>query len=214
MYFDHLSPHLFTAANTTILASITPLPIKPLLIVSPEKDKTTISVDQIREVIKLCQTKQTTPQFIVITPADQLHPSAANALLKILEEPKPNYHFILLTEYPYLLLPTILTRSRLYFPKIAHPLDQPPATTPKNLAFAKSLLVVTKTDLPTLADKISQQKRPGALIILSTTIELAYKSYFKTNNPAFLKKLPAFLKIYQNITKNGHIKLQIVANLC
>ena len=36
----------------------------------------------------------------------------------------------------------------------------------------------------------------------------------ETNNPQFLKKLPKFIDLHDNLSKNGHIKLHIVADLC
>jgi DNA polymerase III subunit delta' len=47
---------------------------------------------------------------IVITPAEALHPSAANALLKMLEEPPPGTHFFLVSSQPHRLLATIVSR--------------------------------------------------------------------------------------------------------
>lgn len=49
---------------------------------------------------------------IVIDPVDALEPSAANALLKILEEPPPNSLFLLVSHAPGRLLPTIRSRCR------------------------------------------------------------------------------------------------------
>jgi DNA polymerase-3 subunit delta' len=47
------------------------------------------------------------------------HPEAANALLKTLEEPRPNVHFVLLSERPERLLPTIRSRcQRLRFTRL------------------------------------------------------------------------------------------------
>jgi DNA polymerase-3 subunit delta' len=56
-------------------------------------------------------------KVIVIDPADRLHPSAANALLKTLEEPTSGTVFILVSAQPQQLLPTIRSRCfRLEFP--------------------------------------------------------------------------------------------------
>ena len=49
---------------------------------------------------------------IVIDTIDELEPSAANALLKILEEPPPNSVFLLVSHAPGRLLPTIRSRCR------------------------------------------------------------------------------------------------------
>ena len=48
----------------------------------------------------------------VIDSADELEPSAANALLKMLEEPPPNTVFFLVSHAPGRLLPTIRSRCR------------------------------------------------------------------------------------------------------
>jgi hypothetical protein len=49
--------------------------------------------------------------------------------------------------------------------------------------------------------------------VLGVTIEMLYKSYFKTKNQVFVKKIPKFLEAYSNIEKNGHLKLHLVADL-
>lgn len=54
--------------------------------------------------------------FLIFPEADvsfpQAHAEAANALLKTLEEPRPGVHFILLSERPERLLPTIRSRTQ------------------------------------------------------------------------------------------------------
>jgi DNA polymerase-3 subunit delta' len=47
-----------------------------------------------------------------VRPADTLHPAAANALLKTLEEPPPHTLIVLVTDQPARLLPTIRSRCR------------------------------------------------------------------------------------------------------
>ena len=49
-------------------------------------------------------------KVIVINPADRLHPSAANALLKTLEEPPSETMFVLVSARPAQLLPTLRSR--------------------------------------------------------------------------------------------------------
>jgi DNA polymerase-3 subunit delta' len=51
-------------------------------------------------------------RVIVIDTIDELEPSAANALLKMLEEPPPNTVFFLVSHAPGRLLPTIRSRCR------------------------------------------------------------------------------------------------------
>lgn len=51
-------------------------------------------------------------KIMMIWAPEYLHPSAANALLKILEEPQPKTLFILITSQPDQLLTTILSRTQ------------------------------------------------------------------------------------------------------
>ena len=90
--------------------------------------------------------------------------------------------------------------------------------------YAKKLLVADKSTLLTLAEELSKKKakttddeadsdKSYILKVIETTIELAYKSYFKTKNQQFLKKINGLSTAYDNISKNGNKKLQLVANL-
>jgi DNA polymerase-3 subunit delta' len=73
-----------------------------------------IKIDTVRDL----QSRLQFPPFeaplkiSVIDGADRLMDAAANSLLKILEEPPPSTHFILITPYPHRLLPTIRSRCR------------------------------------------------------------------------------------------------------
>jgi len=52
-------------------------------------------------------------RFFLIEDADKLNDPSANALLKILEEPPPTSHIILLTSRPAMILPTIRSRCQM-----------------------------------------------------------------------------------------------------
>lgn len=187
-------------------------------ILRPSEDKKNqiITVEQIRNLISHTNNHETSERFFIITPADAMNDAAQNAFLKTFEEPKPHCHFVLLTQNPANLLPTILSRAQVFYPKSTNILDQPPATKTKIMDYAKELISASPTELVTIATEISKQKnqpREQALEIIGTAIELLYKSYFKTNNQKFLAKLPNFIKLYENVRQNGHIKLHIVADL-
>ena len=84
--------------------------------ISLENDASVIKIESIRQ---LQQDVYQSPQrgkyrFVVIHPAEQLNASAANALLKILEEPPPHTMFVLITEQVQCLLPTIISRCQMY----------------------------------------------------------------------------------------------------
>jgi DNA polymerase-3 subunit delta' len=73
-----------------------------------------ISVDQVRSLSDLISvTPSMSPwRAVVIDAVDDLEASAANALLKMLEEPPPNTLFFLVSHAPGRLLPTIRSRCR------------------------------------------------------------------------------------------------------
>ncbi len=222
MFFDNLND--ITRIATKVSCSIfvvppdTKLKLKNPLYLRPSDDRQTelISVEALREFLSLTNNKETSERFFVITPADAMNEAAQNAFLKTFEEPKEFCHFILLTEQPSSLLPTILSRAQVFYLRQDHPLNRPPAAKEKTLTLAKKLISAAPRDLPALAIELSKSKtkpRQQALEVVATAIELLYKSYFKTGNDKFLTKLPNFIKLYDNLFANGHIKLHIVADL-
>jgi DNA polymerase-3 subunit delta' len=73
-----------------------------------------IKVDQIRSLADLFDLSPAMSAWrvAVIDTVDELEPSGANALLKMLEEPPPNSLFFLVSHAPGRLLPTIRSRCR------------------------------------------------------------------------------------------------------
>jgi DNA polymerase-3 subunit delta' len=73
-----------------------------------------IKIDQVRAVADFVSltTHRAGYRVLLLHPADALHPNAANALLKTLEEPPPHTLILLVTAYPARLLPTIRSRCR------------------------------------------------------------------------------------------------------
>lgn len=71
-----------------------------------------IEVEQAREVVEFVQlsTYRAGYRVVLIDPADMLNLAAANALLKVLEEPPLNTVFVLVSDQPRRLLPTIRSR--------------------------------------------------------------------------------------------------------
>ena len=76
------------------------------------KVKSAITVDEVRKAGKFfAQTSGTGNwRIVIIDPADDLNRNAANAILKILEEPPKRSLFLVLTHAPGKLLPTIRSR--------------------------------------------------------------------------------------------------------
>lgn len=84
-------------------------------VAGPEKKSRAISVESVRR--NVIEAVSTTPyeggwQAVVVEYADCLNEASSNALLKTLEEPPPRTLFILETEKPENLLPTIISRAR------------------------------------------------------------------------------------------------------
>ena len=193
-----------------------PVTIKNAILLAPEQ-KSIITIDQIREVLKIINNKQQKDQFVIIRPADKLGDAAANAILKNLEEPVDKIHFVLITENISSILPTVLSRASIYFLKDDKKLDAGLSVDDKSKELAKRLLAAKASELVDLADEIAKNKggsRAYALNIVGAAIEILYKSYFLTSKAVFLNKLPKFLALYDAINRNGHIKLQILAHLC
>ncbi len=187
-----------------------------LLVLAPEEKKI-ITIEQVKAVISRLSVKQIKDVFVVISPADTLGEEAANALLKSLEEPKDKVHFVLITSAVSSLMPTILSRSAIYFLRTGGVDFDMISADEKIKGLAKKLLIAKPAELPALADEIIPKGKDGAratvLNVLAVAIEMLYKSYFKTGKDVFLTKLPKFLLAYENIEKNGHIKLHLVADL-
>lgn len=80
----------------------------------PFEARRNIAIAQIRAMQQRLTTRPTlgTRRAIIIDPADDLEPNAANALLKSLEEPPVGTFFLLIAHHPARLLPTIRSRCR------------------------------------------------------------------------------------------------------
>ncbi len=222
MFFDDIKqiPDIATRTSCTIfvIPKATTVSLKHALVLEPAEDKksSSITVEQMRDFLALTSSRETSDRYFVISPADAMNEATQNAFLKTLEEPKPFCHFVLLTEQPALLLPTILSRAQIFFLKTQNQLNSAPASDPKILALAKKMISAGPLELIEISAELSKNKtkpREQALEVVSTVIELLYKSYFKTGNVKFLAKLPEFIQLHENLTNNGHLKLHLVADL-
>jgi DNA polymerase-3 subunit delta' len=81
-----------------------------------DKKKRSITIDDIRRLIKENSLKpfMGSKKVFIIDQADRMTPEAANAFLKVLEEPSPTSYLILITAKYLSLLPTIRSRCQLY----------------------------------------------------------------------------------------------------
>ena len=153
---------------------------------------------------------------MIVRPADKMGLDAANAFLKNLEEPGEHVHYVLITENPSKILPTIMSRAAVYILRQPSLIDAEFKADEKIKGYAKRLITAKQTDLPGLAEEITKKKegvRAYAMEVLAVAIEMAYKSYFMTGKTAFIGKIPKFLAAYEAISQNGNAKLHLGADL-
>lgn len=80
-------------------------------IIEPEKGL--ISIERVRSLYEQTRSVQQGKRVIVIDDADAMSRDAQNSLLKLLEEPARNVHFILTSHAPERLLQTIRSRTQI-----------------------------------------------------------------------------------------------------
>ena len=187
-----------------------------ILFLEPEEKTGKISVESVRDFTALTNSTDSKDRFFIVLDAETMNEAAENAFLKNLEEPKPHHHFALITKTPSSLLPTILSRAQVFYLKEENALMRPVEADEKVKTLAKTLITADAKKLIELSAEIAKKKdnpRGFALEITGAAIEIMYKSYFATGEEKFLKKLPKLLSLYDNLSKNGHVKLHIVADM-
>lgn len=220
MFFERVDEIIEIARKNGTTIFVVPkdilVEVKNAIILAPE-DKSVITIEQVRNILGQITTRQTNDIFIIIRPAETMSEAAANAFLKSLEEPRERVHFLLITDNPSQILPTILSRAAVYFLRNKKSIGGEIVADEKIKALAKRLIVAKPAELVDIAEEISKKKdgvRGYAMEVLGVAIEMLYKSYFVTGKEIFIKKIPKFLAAYEGVSKNGHTKLQIVSNLC
>ena len=93
----------------------------PDVVILEPGDTGTIKIDEIRDVIDRAHYRpfEGRRRAVIVDEADAMMPSAQNALLKTLEEPRPGSVFVLVSSMPDALLPTVQSRCpRLRFGRL------------------------------------------------------------------------------------------------
>lgn len=100
------APCMTCDACTKVLKNIHPD------VVLVERETQQLKIEQVRELAQRVQfhSLESKHKVAIIDDADAMTPSAANAILKILEEPPEATHFVLITASAHRLLPTIRSR--------------------------------------------------------------------------------------------------------
>lgn len=82
--------------------------------ISDSYNSENIPIDQIRRIHSWARTSSDSGKVIIFENADSMGESSRNALLKLLEEPPENCFFILTTSRKGAIIPTILSRVRVF----------------------------------------------------------------------------------------------------
>jgi len=168
---------------------------KSVFVAPVKPDTGKIGIDEVRELIDHCKIRQNSPHFVVIENGGALTIESQDALLKLLEEPKENYHFVIFAANLENLLETVRSRASIFIHKSKNITKTPPKVDEETLKYAKKLLTLSPRDVISFEEELTNPKlfkkpREEILKIVQTAIELAYKSYFITKNDAFIAKIP------------------------
>lgn len=187
-------------------------------VVPVKSENQKIGIDEVRETIEHCKTKQTAEHFVVIEDAGALTAPSQDALLKILEEPREHYHFAIFATSLEGILETVRSRASIFVQRKTEVIKAAPAVDAETLAYAKRLLAVSEREAVALAEELTNTKkfkkpREAILPMVTTAVELAYKSYFITRKQGYIWRMPRLIELEERLKGNGNVKLQIVACL-
>lgn len=160
-----------------------------VLYIAPEKDRKTISVNQIRDIVSDASVlpQKSAKKVFIIDPADAMTVQAQNALLKVLEEPPESVVFILTAVSRNVMLSTILSRCTVFT-----------LNAPEKDAAADYISSVTKKEKTEAVEALNKTRGSigGAINILKK------KSAGKSNDLA-----NSFLEAMQNGSRYDLLKI-------
>jgi DNA polymerase-3 subunit delta' len=147
-----------------------------VLTIGLDEDAAEIKIAQIRDLLGTLGLRplEGSQKIFIIDPADAMNPASANALLKGLEEPPEDSHFILLSSSPQSLLLTVRSRCQSYaFAPLA--LDEMRRFGGEELAlrWSRGSIGILKTlDLPAL-----RERREAALEFIETAVRATAEQF-------------------------------------
>lgn len=222
MYFDGVDsiPKIAEQSNFCIFqisprndqAGILPKAIHVRRDITKDKEETTISIEKIRELESLTNTKQLSDLFIVIEEAELLGLEAANAFLKKLEEPSDHIHYVFLTTKLNNILPTIKSRAFCYKMR-QEPFDKDKINI-KLRAKVKEYISAKPEEFLKFTEAYTKDKKSGrnkAIELCEATTELCFNTFLETGNKAFLEKAQRASEACEALKANGNIRVQLIA---
>jgi DNA polymerase-3 subunit delta' len=189
-----------------------------------------IVIEQVKAIVALAQSRphEAPVRVVIVDDADAMNASAANSLLKTLEEPAPNNHLVLCTSAPERLLPTIRSRTqRVRFRALgveallaigaAHGLDRARAETAVALSdgSAARMLTAAREDDGAAWDAIGRLRAAVATPGFSASMDVAAELGADKEGKAALPPIVALLaRLYRDalVTAAGAPDLALFAD--
>jgi DNA polymerase III gamma/tau subunit len=148
-----LCPHQTTPCNCTVCRSVQQEQSTAATWIAPRgSDYVRDDLAPLFEAIRFRLNEQES-HFVIIQEAHLLTPTTANALLKSIEEPPSGYQFILCTHHPSALLPTIQSRTTVWYQCALSAPELSPLThfftSPEKLVDPQAFEAALKSENPT-----------------------------------------------------------------
>lgn len=159
------------------------------ILVLEENETGTIAVEEVRKIGHFLHlTASHSPyRIVIIDSADALNNNAANALLKLLEEPPSNCFFFLISHMPGTLLPTIRSRCRML---------------PMHIQPELEALEIVTTHCPTLS-----KEQAAKLLVLAEGMAGKAITFYHHKTLDYYQELLAILSILPGHNTQAEYKL-------
>ncbi len=178
-----------------------------------------ITVDAIRDLSPQVQygPSHYPTLWVLIPQADRMTPQAGNALLKLIEEPPAGVHFLLTAYRPWMLLPTIRSRSILrYLPNQDGHSTSWADTMKRELSHTPEVEWIRYTDFMTLnlvqalafSEKLATAKTDAKLMFCSWIDEILTEGALGQTTQSHLQSL---LNCVVQLDYNVNLRLQLDA---
>ena len=172
------------AGLTGILVGESAEPLKhaDVHIAEPESKSRRITIEQVRDLERALQMRALRGgrKVVIIFDADRLMEGSANAFLKTLEEPPRNSHILLVSNFPELLLETILSRC-IEIPLVAGARREPSDRQRRIAEMLRQFFKLPRPELPQIFGLVREVQAllAEAKQAISETTEAAFKTEAK-----------------------------------
>ena len=188
-----------------ILKSISPKLVEKhpdLLLVQTKNNKSSIGIDQIREITKFLSIKpyNLKNKAVVIFDAHKLTVQAQNALLKTLEEPPGFAVIILESKSEDALLPTVISRCRLVELRPPNRQGLVEAQISDLVELLEENNLGNRLDI---AEKLAKKEREKVVSMLEDWIAFEREKMIESGKEVFAKNIVEILKIKGDLEKTN-----------